>query len=1051
MSRYFIDRPIFAWVIAIAIMFAGGLALRALPVAQFPEIAAPNVIVSARYPGADATTLENTTTQIIEQQMKGIDNLLYFASSSDSAGNVSVTLTFDQGTDPDIAQVQVQNKLAQATPLLPQEVQQAGITVSKSTSSFLLIVGLYSDNPDYGQQDLGDFIAANLQDPISRIGGVGDTQLLGSQYAMRIWVDPYQLKAYNLTFSDIKSAILAQNAQISAGQIGSLPTVEGQALNATVTAQSRLKTVEEFQQIILRTGTSGATVRLSDVAKVERGAERYSFKASYNGRPASGIGIKLAPGANALDTVAAVKEKVLEISSQFPDGVKVQFPVDNSTFVSLSVEQVVRTLLEAIVLVFVVMFLFLQNWRATIIPTIAVPVVLLGTFAVLQVTGFTINTLTLFGMVLAIGLLVDDAIVVVENVERLIQEERLSPKEAAKKSMDEISGALIGIGLVLSAVFLPMAFFGGSTGVIFRQFSITIATAMALSVMVALILTPALCATMLKPAHDGPTDQKGFFGWFNRNFEKNVGRYGNVISRTLPRWGRSMLIYAVILLGMGFIFLRLPSGFLPDEDQGVLFAQITMPAGTTINETQKTIDRVRIYFEEEEADNINSVFTIAGFGFAGQSQNVGTAFIRLADWDERVGDENSVSAIVGRSRQGLSKIRAGQVVTFAPPAISELGNASGFNFQLKDQIGLGHDRLLQARNQLLGMASADDRLIQVRPNGIEDAPQLKLEVDQAAAGAYGLNQAEINDTIQTAFGGSYVNDFIDEGRVKRVFVQAAAPYRTSPDSINDFYARAADGQMVPFSAFTSSKWVQAPSKLERYNGVSSMNIQGSPAPGVSTGDAMTAMAEHAKKLPEGIGFEWTGLSYEEQLSGGQAPLLYAVSMLIVFLCLAALYESWSVPVAVMLVVPLGVIGAVVAATLAGLNNDIYLQVGLITTIGVAAKNAILIVEFAEEKMKTGMDATQAALESAKIRLRPIVMTSLAFVFGVLPLALSTGAGSGGQNAIGWAVVGGMLSATILGIFFVPLFFFVVKLLSGQHEGKPDHGASSSVTIKTQEV
>ncbi len=1026
MSRYFIDRPIFAWVIAIILMLAGVLAIRSLPIAQFPEIAAPKVTVATSYPGADAQTLENTTTQIIEQQMKGIDNLRYFASTSDGAGNLAITLTFEQGTDADIAQVQVQNKLQQATPLLPQEVQQAGLRVTKATANFLLVIAAYSQDGSHDQVDLGDLIASKLQDPLSRIKGVGDTQVFGAQYSMRIWVDPFKMSNLGVTVTDITSAITAQNAQVSAGQVGSLPAVKGQALNATVTAQSRLQTPEQFRQIIIRSATGGATVRLADVARVEMGSENYSFQARYNGKQAAGFGVKLAPGANALDTVTLVKAEVEKIAKQFPADVKIAYPVDNSTFVRLSVEQVVHTLIEAIILVFLVMFLFLQNFRATLIPTIAVPVVLLGSLAVLQVAGFTINTLTLFGMVLAIGLLVDDAIVVVENVERLIQEEGLSPKEAAKKSMDEISGALVGIGLVLSAVFLPMAFFSGSTGVIFRQFSITIVSSMVLSVLVALILTPALCATILKPSKQDHGDKKGFFGWFNRTFDRGVDRYGKGLRRVEKGWVRTMIVYAVIVGAMLFVFLRLPSGFLPEEDQGLMFAQVSMPTGTTMEETARTMDKLRDHFLVDEKANIAGIFTISGFGFVGQGQNVGLAFIQLKPWEDREGDANTVAAVAQRANQALAGIRAGMVIGFVPPAVQELGNANGFDFMLKDNAGVGHDKLLEARNMLLGMASQDKRLMQVRPNGLEDAPQLKLNVDQAQAGALGLSQADINTTVSTAFGGSYINDFIDRGRVKKVFVQADAPFRTSPADLGNFYVRGATNAMTPMSSFSTTDWTYGPARLERYNGVASFEIMGSPAPGVSSGTAIKAMEEMAAKLPPGIGYEWTGLSYEEQLSGGQSTYVYALSLLIVFLCLAALYESWSIPIAVLLVVPLGVLGAVLAAMVAGLNNDIYLQVGLITTIGVAAKNAILIVEFAEEKMGDGMNAADAAVEAAKLRLRPILMTSFAFIFGVLPLALSSGAGAGGQNAIGWAVVGGMLSATVLAIFFVPLFFLLVK-------------------------
>ncbi|MEA3391286.1 efflux RND transporter permease subunit [Sphingobium sp. CCH11-B1] len=1045
MARYFIDRPIFAWVIAIVIMLAGLLAIRSLPVAQFPEIAPPAVTIQTTYPGANAETLSSTTTQIIEQQLKGIDNLRYFSSTSDGSGNLNITLTFEQGTDPDIAQVQVQNKLAQATPLLPQEVQQQGLRVSKSAASFLLIMAVYADDGIHDGQDAADFVASSLQDPISRVTGVGDTQLFGSQYAMRIWLDPFKMATLQVTTSDVKNAITAQNAQVSAGQIGGLPAPAGQALNATVTAQSRLRTPEEFRNIRLRSNPDGSVVLLSDVARIELGAENYGFSAKFNGHPAAGFGIRLAPGANALDTVTAVKERVDALSKNFPVWVKYDFPVDNSTFVRLSVEQVIHTLVEAVLLVFVVMFIFLQNWRATLIPTIAVPIVLLGSLAVLSVAGFTINTLTLFGMVLAIGLLVDDAIVVVENVERLIQTEGLSPKEAAKKSMDEISGALIGIGMVLSAVFLPMAFFPGSTGVIFRQFSITIVSSMILSVLVALILTPALCATILRPADhghswNGPVGSifGRFFGWFNRTFDKGVTRYGQGVQKVERRWGRTMIVYGLIVAGMAFVFLRLPGGFLPEEDQGIIINQVSLPAGSTIEETERTLVRMRDHYTIQEKDNVAAVFTIAGFGFVGQGQNVGILFARMKDWKEREGEKNAVPAIALRANMAFQKIKAGMAFAFVPPAVQELGNASGFDFQLLDQANLGHEALLAARNQLLGMAMADKRLAQVRPNGLEDTPQIKLNVDQAAAGALGIAQADVNDTISTNLGGSYVNDFIDRDRVKRVYVQADAPFRTSPDAVGNYHVRGSTGTMAPLSAFSTTEWINGPARLERYNGVPSMNIQGSPAPGVSTGTAMQAMEEIAAKLPPGVGFAWNGISFEEKTSGGQAPYVYALSMLIVFLCLAALYESWSVPIAVMLVVPLGVLGAVIAATLAGLNNDVYLQVGLITTIGVSAKNAILIVEFAEEKMREGLAPAQAALEAGKLRLRPILMTSLAFVFGVLPLAVSTGAGAGGQNAIGWAVVGGMLSATVLAIFFVPVFFTVVKRLFREHK---DHEAA----------
>ncbi len=1040
MARYFIDRPIFAWVIAIILMLAGVLAIRSLPIAQFPTIAPPAVSITATYPGADATTLENTTTQIIEQQLKGIDNLRYFSASSSSAGTVTITLTFEQGTDPDIAQVQVQNKLQAATPLLPQEVQQQGIRVAKATNNFLLVMALYSDDASHSAVDLSDMVAAQLQDPISRVSGVGDTQLFGSQYAMRVWVDPTKLNSYQLTIADVTAALQSQNAQVSAGQIGAQPAPKEQMLNATVSVQSRLQTPAQFGEIRLKSDAGGAVVRLRDVARVELGAESYGFDTKYNGKPASGFGIKLAPGANALATADAVKARVGEIAKGFPSDVHAEFPYDTTPFVRLSVEQVIHTLVEAVILVFLVMFLFLQNWRATIIPTIAVPVVLLGTFAVMAIAGYSINTLTLFGMVLAIGLLVDDAIVVVENVERLIQTEGLSPKEAARKSMDEITGALIGIALVLSAVFLPMAFFGGSTGVIYRQFSITIVSAMVLSVLVALILTPALCATILKPhdpkKHEGKGPLARFFRWFNERFDHATTAYEGTVKKTATGWKRSMLVYLLIAGIMGFMFWRLPTGFLPDEDQGTVIALVQGPAGASTARTDKGLDLVRDHFLKNEKA-VQMVFTINGFSFAGQGQNAGLAFVRLKPWEERPGAENKAQAIAGRAMGAFSQYKDGMIFALVPPAVQELGNATGFDVQLVDQTGQGHDKLLQARNMMLGMAMGDKSLAQVRPLSLDDAPQLKVDVDQDKARALGLDLGVVNSTIATAWGGAYVNDFIDRGRVKRVYVQADAPFRLAPEDIGDYYVRGATGAMAPYTAFSTLNWAQAPVQLTRYNGQPAMHIQGSPAPGLSTGAAMAAMEAIHDKLPPGTALEWTGLSFEEKLSGGQAPALYGLSLLLVFLCLAALYESWSVPIAVLLVVPLGVIGALLAATLTGLNNDIYLQVGLITTIGVSAKNAILIVEFAEERIQSGMNAFDAAVEAARLRLRPILMTSLAFVFGVLPLAVSTGAGAGGQNAIGRAVVGGMLSATILAIFFVPMFFVVVSRLFGH--GKGDGG------------
>jgi HAE1 family hydrophobic/amphiphilic exporter-1/multidrug efflux pump len=1030
MARYFIDRPIFAYVLAIMAMLAGMIAIQSLPIAQFPAIAPPAVAITATYPGADAATLENTTTQIIEQQMKGIDRLRYFSSSSSSAGQVTITLTFEQGTDPDIAQVQVQNKLQAATPLLPQEVQQQGIQVAKASANFLLIVGLYSEDGSHDGADLSDYIVSKIQDPLSRVPGVGNIQLFGASYAMRIWLDPVKLNAFQLTVDDVTAAVRAQNAQVSAGQIGAQPSPDTQMLNATVSVQSRLQTAEQFAAIRLKGGTSGAVVRLGDVARVAIGAETYGFESKYNGHPASGLALYLAPGE---------KARVEQIAKQLPADVKVVYPYDTSPFVRLSVKQVIETLIEAVVLVFLVMFLFLQNWRATLIPTIAVPVVLLGTFAVLAVAGYSINTLTLFGLVLAIGLLVDDAIVVVENVERLIAEEGLSPKEAARRSMDEITGALVGIAAVLSAVFVPMAFFGGSTGVIYRQFSITIVSAMILSVAVAVVLTPALCATILKPHDAQKPEGRGplarFFRWFNDRFDRGRVKYERGVRSTARHWKRSGIIYLLIVVGMTVMFWRLPSGFLPDEDQGYLVTLVQGPAGSTSARTEKGLEVVRQHFLKDEKANVRGVFTVNGFSFAGQGQNSGLAFVLLNDWEKRSGGANTAQAIAGRAMGAFSRFGDALIFAVVPPAVSELGNATGFDLQLVDEGGIGHAALLAARNQMLGMAAADKRVAQVRPNVLEDAPQLNVHVDQDKARALGLDLAQINSTVATAWGGGYVNDFVDRGRVKRVYVQLDAPFRSKPEDFGKLFVRGQSGTMAPFTAFSTLDWSNAPVQLTRFNGQPAMQLLGVPGPGYSSGDALNAMQEMQAKLPPGTALEWTGLSFEEKLSGGQAPVLYGLALLMVFLCLAALYESWSVPVSVLLVVPLGIFGALLAAAITGLNNDIYLQVGLITTIGVSAKNAILIVEFAEERMREGMNAFDAVVEAAKLRLRPILMTSLAFIFGVLPLALSSGAGAGGQNAIGRAVVGGMLSATVLAIFFVPMFFVVVLRLFGQDSGR----------------
>ncbi|KTD07140.1 efflux RND transporter permease subunit [Legionella jamestowniensis] len=1028
MSNFFIDRPIFAWVLAILVSLAGIIAIFNLPIAQYPSVAPPAIEIQATYPGADAQTVENTVTQVIEQNMSGLDNLMYMSAQSDSSGMVTITLTFDASANADIAQVQVQNKLQLAMPRLPLEVQTQGINVKKSSSSYLLVIGAISEDGSMDQYDLADYIASSIQDPVSRLNGVGDVELFGAQYAMRVWLDPHKLNNYQLIPGDVILAIRAQNNQVAAGQLGGTPAVEGQQLNAPIIAQTRLRTPEEFGNILLKVNKDGSLVRLRDVARIELGGENYTTISRYNGKPAAGLGVKLVTGANAIDTAAAIKQKLAEMEPFFPTGFKIVYPYDTTPFVKISIEEVVKTLFEAMILVFLVMYLFLQNFRATLIPTIAIPVVLLGTFAILAVFGYTINTLTMFGMVLAIGLLVDDAIVVIENVERVIVEEGLNPKEATRRSMGQIQGALVGIATVLSAVFVPMAFFGGSTGAIYRQFSITIVSAMILSVLVALILTPALCATMLKPMSPSEVShRKGFFGWFNRNFERAQHLYHDGVKKILFQTGRYLLIYLAIILGVSYLFFTLPSSFLPEEDQGMLLTMIQLPPGATQQRTQKVADQITDYYLTQEKNNVISIFTVVGFGFNGQGQNNGIAFITLKNWDERQGSQNKVESIINRATKAFAKIKDGLVFPFNLPAIIELGTATGFDFELIDRANLGHEKLTEARNQLLGMVTKHpETLVRVRPNGLEDAPQFKLKIDQEKAETLGVSIADINQAIATNLGSTYVNDFIDRGRVKKVYVQADAKFRMLPNDIKTWYIRGKDGQMVPFSAFTESQWEYGSPRLERYNGLPSMEILGEAAPGKSTGEAMNLMEQLAAKLPKGIGYDWTGMSYQERLSGAQAPLLYTISLIVVFLCLAALYESWSIPFSVMLVVPLGVIGALLATYFRGLNNDVYFQVGLLTTVGLSAKNAILIVEFAKDLMvKEGKGLIEATLEASRMRLRPILMTSMAFIFGVLPLVLSTGAGSGAQNAVGTGVAGGMFTATVLAIFFVPVFFVVI--------------------------
>ena len=1042
MARFFIDRPVFAWVLAIIVMLAGALSIFTLPIAQYPSIAPPAVAVTANYPGASAKTLEDTVTQVIEQKMKGLDRLSYMASTSESSGSVTITLTFENGTDPDTAQVQVQNKLSLATPLLPQEVQQQGVTVTKSAANFLNVLAFTSEDGSMNGSDLSDYVAANVQDAISRVEGVGDTTLFGSQYAMRVWLDPDKLSNFNLTPIDVKTAIQAQNAQVSSGQLGGLPATSNQQINATITSQTRLKTAGEFEGILLRTQTDGSQVRLRDVARIELGSESYGTIGRYNGKPAAGLAIKLATGANALDTVKAVDARVAELEKFFPPGMKVQKPYDTTPFVRISIEEVVRTLIEAVVLVFLVMYLFLQNFRATLIPTIAVPVVLLGTFGVLSAFGFTINTLTMFAMVLAIGLLVDDAIVVVENVERVMTEEGLSPKEATRKSMGQITGALVGVALVLAAVFVPMAFFSGSTGVIYRQFSITIVSAMTLSVLVALVLTPALCATLLKPVAKGHAmASTGFFGWFNRNFDRGNRRYQGVVRHMLGKGWRYMVVYAVLLAAVVFGFMKLPVGFLPDEDQGTMFVLIQLPPGATSARTNQVIHEVEHHFLEDQKDAVSGVFSVSGFSFAGSGQNTGFAFVKLKPWDERKGEALSVTGVSAKAGAFFATIRDAKVFAFAPPAVAELGNATGFDLMLQDRANLGHAALMQARNQLLGELSKDKRLVAVRPNGMEDTPEFRLEIDPHKAGALGLSMADINNTLSAAWGSSYVNDFIDKGRVKKVMLQADAQYRMLPEDIDRWYVRNSAGTMVPFTSFAKAGWSSGSPRLERYNGVPSVEILGMAMPGsASSGEALAIVEAAVAKLPPGIGYEWTGLSRQEKASSGQTGLLYALSILIVFLCLAALYESWAIPFSVIMVVPLGVFGALLGAVLTWKMNDVYFQVGLLTTIGLASKNAILIVEFAKELYEGGMSLVESALQAVRMRLRPILMTSLAFILGVLPLVLGSGAGAGAQHALGTAVIGGMLSGTILAIFFVPLFFVLVL---GMFKRKPAEPASAA--------
>lgn len=1029
MARFFIERPVFAWVIAIITMLAGVLAIRALPIEQYPQVAPPTVAINATYPGASAETVENSVTQVIEQRLTGIDHLRYFNSSS-SDGSMTITLTFEPQADPDIAQVQTQNKVQGAVTQLPQEVQELGVTVTKSNDTFLLVVGFYSENGSYTQGDLGDLLVSNFKEPLSRVNGVGNVRVFGDQHAMRIWLDPAKLHRYNLTPLEVRDAVEIQNMDVSAGQLGGLPSVDGQQINVTIKAQSKLKTVEDFENIVLRVNTDGSQVRVRDVARVELGSESYDRIVRYKRKPAAGIAITLSTGSNALATAEAVKKRVEELSTFLPEGVQYNFPYDTIPFIKLSIKAVVQTLFEAIILVFLVMYLFLQNFRATLIPTIAVPVVLLGTFAVLAATGFTINMLTMFAMVLAIGLLVDDAIVVVENVERVMHEEKISPKEATRKSMDQITSALVGIAVVLSTVFIPMAFFGGSTGAIYRQFSITIVSAMTLSVLVALILSPSLCATILKQEH-GEKD-KGFAGWFNRNFNRARDLFQRTATYMAGRGVRFFMVYALLVGGVGYVYSTLPTAFLPDEDQGTMFLIVNTPAAASAERTLESVKEIEDYFLEKQAENVRHLFTVVGFSFAGNAQNSAFGFVGLKDWSERTREEESVFAISGQAMAALSEIKDARAFAVIPPPIRALGNASGFDFQLVDRAGHGHKALMDARNQMLGMASQNPKIVGIRPNGLDDVPQFKIDIDNEKASALGLSLNDVNQTLQIAFGSSYVNDFVDQGRIKRVYIQADSPHRMMPEDIQDWHIRNNRNEMVSIGNFSETAWTFGSPKLERFNGNSSVNILGAPAPGISTGIAMQEVQEMTERLPEGIDLAWTGISYEERRSGAQAPMLYGLSLLIVFLCLAALYESWVVPFAIILIAPLGILGAVAAARLFDMANDVYFQVAFLTTVGLVSKNAILIVEFAKSLKEQGHSLLEASAIAARQRFRPILMTSMAFVLGVTPLALAEGAGAASQNAIGIAVMGGMLAATFLAIFFVPMFYVAVeKLFHGE--------------------
>jgi hydrophobe/amphiphile efflux-1 (HAE1) family protein len=1041
LSRFFIDRPVFAWVIAIILMVVGSLSIISLPIAQYPSIAPPSISITATYPGASAKTLEDTVTQVIEQNLNGLDHLRYIESTSQSSGTVSIIVTFDVGTDPDIAQVQVQNKIALANGLLPTAVQIQGVVVQKSVKNFLIVIGIVSDDGKLTSADLGDFAVGTLEDPISRLPGVGQVQAFGTQYAMRVWLDANKLIQYQVTTGDVTAAINVQNVEVTAGQLGDNPSVKGQLLNATILAQSLLSTPEQFGNILLRVNPDGSSVYLRDVARIELGSENYGTSARFNGKPASGMAIKPSTGANALATVSAIKQKIAEMEPFFPPGIKVIYPYDTTPFVRLSVKDVVTTLIEAVILVFLVMYVFLQNWRATLIPTIAVPVVLLGTFGVMAAVGFSINTLTLFGLVLAIGLLVDDAIVVVENVERVMEEEGLTPKEATRKSMDQISGALVGIGLVLCAAFLPMAFFSGSSGVIFRQFAITMVSAVVLSVMVALILTPALCATLLAPIpKGGKAKKRGFFGWFNRGFDRSADGYTRGVGMILKRIWSMLLVYACIAVAVVFLWKRVPSGFLQDEDQGVLFCAAQLPPGSTTEQSQAVLQKIENHFLVDDKDSVQSVFGVIGFSFSGNGQNQVFAFVTLKDWKDRKSEAKKIPAIVGRAMGAFSQYKDAFAIAFPPPAVLELGNSTGFDCDLVDHANQGHDALINARNQMLGLIAADPNLVRVRPNGLEDTPQYKLKIDQEKAIAMGVAVADVNSQLQTAWGSTYVNNFLDKGRIKKVFVQGDSIFRMLPEDMDRWYLRNGQSGMVPFSSFSRATWTLGSPSLQRFSGSPSVELLGEPAVGQSTGQAMIEMEKIAKKLPSGFSLSWIGLSFEERAGSSQELMLYGVAALVVFLSLAALYESWAIPLAVMMDFTLGAVGVLFFTHLRGMPNGIYFKIGLLTIMGLSAKNAILVIEFAKEDFDRGKSLVDSALHAVRQRLRPILMTSLAFGFGVLPLAIASGAGSGGQNAIGTAIVGGTLTTTLLGLFFVPFYF--VSILS-LFRVRPTHPPESS--------